>query len=405
MSGNQGFVDLRLNSQEGQVNESFWPSFTDIMTVIVMIFLIAMVVLLMRNMELLAELRATMEAERVASELARATGEEKDSLSVQLHAARDRVSELQLQLMRLQERNLSQETTITNQVTRITDLTAERDGLKRETGQLTLLRQRLETDLDSAKVRLDRSQQHIVNLEANVAGLEQNMRNLQTRFESAQASATALQQTVAQQQQQLEGLHGERQEAERKFLVLVGEYDDLKVRYDKLVRPARSSQGRRLVEVRYWKEGRGYRIAYRGDGAGSFEEVSRGDRDESGSPISGNGRHDGRPAARPDIGSHHPSRTCPQRAWCGRPVLAGRSFAGVDGRACQGGGHAGGHLAAHRSGCDADRLLSGLVRVLHLPWSGVRPHLCDQPAGRLLSRADGHRSGFQCRRHRRRRMA
>lgn len=280
MSGNQGFVDLRLNSQEGQVNESFWPSFTDIMTVIVMIFLIAMVVLLMRNMELLAELRATMEAERVASELARATGEEKDSLSVQLHAARDRVSELQLQLMRLQERNLSQETTITNQVTRITDLTAERDGLKRETGQLTLLRQRLETDLDSAKVRLDRSQQHIVNLEANVAGLEQNMLNLQTRFESAQASATALQQTVAQQQQQLEGLHGERQEAERKFLVLVGEYDDLKVRYDKLVRPARSSQGRRLVEVRYWKEGRGYRIAYRGDGAGSFEEVSRATLDQ-----------------------------------------------------------------------------------------------------------------------------
>ena len=46
------FVDLRSGDLS---SESFWPSFTDIMTVIVMIFLIAMVVLLMRNMELVRE--------------------------------------------------------------------------------------------------------------------------------------------------------------------------------------------------------------------------------------------------------------------------------------------------------------------------------------------------------------
>jgi predicted nucleic acid-binding Zn-ribbon protein len=279
MSTDQGFVDLRLNRQEGQINESFWPSFTDIMTVIVMIFLIAMVVLLMRNMELVAELRATMEAERVASELARATGQEKDSLSMQLHAAQDRVSAMQLELMRLRERNLAQETTITDQTTQIADLTAERDKLAQQTAQLTLLRQRLETDLDSANVRLERAQQNIANLESNVAGLEQNLQNLQGRFESAQASASELQQTVREQQQQLEGFRSERQEAERKYLVLVGEYDDLKVKYDKLVKPARSPKGRRLVEVRYWKDG-GYRIAYREGSEGPFTEVSRADLDQ-----------------------------------------------------------------------------------------------------------------------------
>ncbi len=76
MSG-EAFTDLRLNKQEGQVNESFWPSFTDIMTTVVMIFLIAMVVLIGRNLELMEKLRSTMEAERIAAELARATGEEK----------------------------------------------------------------------------------------------------------------------------------------------------------------------------------------------------------------------------------------------------------------------------------------------------------------------------------------
>ena len=60
MSGQEGFIDLRLNHQRDQTAESFWPSFTDIMTVVVMIFMLAMLILLARNMELLKELRATI---------------------------------------------------------------------------------------------------------------------------------------------------------------------------------------------------------------------------------------------------------------------------------------------------------------------------------------------------------
>ena len=53
MIHNAGFVDLRV-SPSGQTNvneDSVWPSFTDVMTVIVMIFLLALVIILIRNME------------------------------------------------------------------------------------------------------------------------------------------------------------------------------------------------------------------------------------------------------------------------------------------------------------------------------------------------------------------
>ena len=75
------FIDLRLNRHSIQAEESFWPSFTDIMTVIVMIFLIAMVVLLLRNMELLDQLRATIASEQQAMELARSTGAENETIN------------------------------------------------------------------------------------------------------------------------------------------------------------------------------------------------------------------------------------------------------------------------------------------------------------------------------------
>ena len=48
-----GFVDLRIgHGAQGIGDDSVWPSFTDIMTVIVMIFLMALVVLMVRNLEL-----------------------------------------------------------------------------------------------------------------------------------------------------------------------------------------------------------------------------------------------------------------------------------------------------------------------------------------------------------------
>ena len=135
-----GFTDLRLNSAgSDEVQEGFWPSFTDIMTVVVMIFLISMVVLLIRNMELVHQLRATMEAERIAAELARATGEEKDSLSSALHDAEERVQRMQLEIMRLQEKGLRSETLIAERLRAISGLSNERDDLAQQVATLELL--------------------------------------------------------------------------------------------------------------------------------------------------------------------------------------------------------------------------------------------------------------------------
>jgi septal ring factor EnvC (AmiA/AmiB activator) len=124
-----GFVDLRLNQRDGQGEDSFWPSFTDIMTVIVMIFLLAMVILLLRNMELLSQLRATMEAEQEAAELARTTGEEKATLEEKLIAREHELSMLRMELLRIEERAEEQEAAISSQRIQITNLNREKDQL------------------------------------------------------------------------------------------------------------------------------------------------------------------------------------------------------------------------------------------------------------------------------------
>jgi hypothetical protein len=53
------------------------------------------------------------------------------------------------------------------------------------------------------------------------------------------------------------------------------DFSDLKIKYDKLVRPARTPKGKTLVEVRYAKVGGKYQIDYRGPGDTSFQRISR----------------------------------------------------------------------------------------------------------------------------------
>ena len=276
------FADLRLNRQEGQVNESFWPSFTDIMTTVVMIFVIALVVLLVRNMELVQQLRVTMEAERIAAELAQATGQEKDSLSIALAQVKEKLQQMQIETLRLQDKGVKREKVIANQLATIKDLTQSRDELSEQTAQLLLLRQRLEADIKNQKAQLHTATDALENRQLELAAARNNIDNLQANIQSLQSSLQTAQQQSSRLQEQLadkrKALGAQRQQTqdiEKKYLVLVGEHDNLKGKYNKLIRPARSPKGRHVVKVRYWKEGNDYKIVWRESDIGDYQPIKR----------------------------------------------------------------------------------------------------------------------------------
>ncbi len=274
MNNEVGFVDLRLNRGDQQGNESFWPSFTDVMTVIVMIFLISMVVLLLRNMELVKQVRATLDAQQAAMELARTTGEEKEDLASQLnqvadqaHSAEDRAEQLQLEVMRLREQNQLRGKVISERNQDVANLMQERNNLTQQAAQLLLERQRLEESADQTRNQLNISHQEL-------ADLQQRLSTLQTHFQEKEQQLADARTTLDQQNESLTSARVDRQQTEQKYLVLADEFDNLKVSYDKLVRPARSAKGRYLVEVRYIKRQGNYQISWRQGGNADFIPIS-----------------------------------------------------------------------------------------------------------------------------------
>jgi predicted nucleic acid-binding Zn-ribbon protein len=259
------FVDLRLNQRDSQGEDSFWPSFTDIMTVIVMIFLLAMVILLLRNMELLSQLRATMEAEQEAAELARTTGEEKATLEEKLIAREYELSMLRMELLRMEESAEQQEAAISSQRNQIASLSREKDRLNTQITRLSRESEQLNSQLTLANR----------NIERLTSDLEQSRQQQAL----TQADLQALQRSYRDQEAALAAALASEEETSQALAELKTDFSDLKIKYDKLVRPARTPKGKTVVEVRYAKVGGKYRIDYKGPGDSSFQRISRNSLD------------------------------------------------------------------------------------------------------------------------------
>ncbi len=238
----EGFIDLRRNASTESGADSFWPSFTDIMMVVVMIFMIASVVLMMRNWDLVQALRDTIESERQAEALALTMTETSATLEEQLAQAQHENSELRMRLMRANEINRNTREQLSQQQQQLLSLQAEQR-------QLTASLQQAQRDVQLHEDKVRQS-------EARYTQLVDVRDTLEQRLAQVLEQLTRVEQDSREQAAELAELRQGGSLTEQQLTLLQGEYDDLRVKYDKLVKPARSAQGKHVVTVRYWKEGK-----------------------------------------------------------------------------------------------------------------------------------------------------
>ena len=366
-----GFVDLRISpSVSGRSDEdSVWPSFTDIMTVVVLIFLVSLIVILMRNTELVQQLRDSMSQTETMTN-------QQSELEIRIATLGDSVTRLQAALERSEQAKSAAEQTATERqqeilalLTDVADLTGVREVLTEEKAALTQQLDQVQAERDGRQqqlavseqerealaLNLDRVQQALVELQTEQARLigalqsqsEKTQVVTQSRDDllserqrlaeqvgtldvmrvSLETEITALRAELAMllrasvsneralQASQLEGealsaqlaetaleyrltkeelayLRAEYADEVAKFTrerellmtahqqeldVLREQHSDLESKYNRLVRPARSTVGRFVVEVRFRKDGEARRYSIRPIAGGLEEAVSETD--------------------------------------------------------------------------------------------------------------------------------
>jgi chromosome segregation ATPase len=256
---NDQFAFLRPELGAGQVDDSFWPSFTDIMMVVVMIFLIATSLLIIRNWELLADLRASIEAEQMAAQMAQSATEENITLEERLAQAEHEISMLRLAM--LQARELQAETEADLSATRrdLANMRIERD-------QLTSRLQSTERQLENVQAQYTKTTGELDQLRADYAQQGQ-------RLESALTEVDSLTRIREEQMAEISALRQESALTAEELRTLQSSYDTLESKYEKLIKPARTAKGKFVVEVRYSKQD-GDKVGYREPGQSNIEYLS-----------------------------------------------------------------------------------------------------------------------------------
>ena len=385
----EGFVDLRVSpSASGRSGEdSVWPSFTDIMTVVVLIFLVSLVVILMRNTELVAQLSESVSQKqvmttqqgdlelRIASlgdeivhlrvaldqtETDRLAAEQKTQLKEgEISALLDDVSALK----QLRAQLASEKATLAEQKAglgeKLTTVTGEKEQLTGQKAALLITQQELKGQVESlgqlrstlsadiarlqgslsamqaeqaaltitaqaqaqeatslAEARDDLSKERdelttqVTLLEVTRAVLRTETSALRDELEGLLRSAVSTERALEESKltgedlavrlaetaldykltkEELAYLRAEYTqevgdfEKQRRLLIAAHQqeldilrerHSDLEVQYNRLIRPARSTVGRHVVEVRFWKEGSKYHYSLRDPGQAVAQSVS-----------------------------------------------------------------------------------------------------------------------------------
>lgn len=250
----EGFVDLRYGVERDPGGESFWPSFTDIMMVVLMIFMIASTILMLRNWDLVRELRATLLAEREAEELAMSMTRTSETLEERLAQAQHEISQLRIQLLREGE---------------------QRNDLNTELALSRQQQQKLETDKKRLASQLQNLETDRTQLSTQLQSARQENIRLSDQRTTLQTTIDELRELEITHAEQLAQLQEQTAVSDAELMTLRGEYDELSVKYNKLIKPARTAAGKFLVSVRYRKEGGKYMIEFKESDNDDYEFLGR----------------------------------------------------------------------------------------------------------------------------------
>lgn len=253
-----------LTGAHEDLEEGFWSSFSNVMMVILKIFLLVIVLMALNNRNLLDDLQNSVRAKDSARQAA-----EQANLEAQ------KAAEQAQQATRQAEFQLKANATLEEQL----------DYLQQRTSSLEmeLLRSRAEAeqartisaDKDAALTELQNKAQE---QESALATRDKTLDDLQKQFasimverERTQSELADARDSAASKESELATLRAKADESEKQLLSLQGEYTELDSKYQKLLRPARSAKGKQVVEVVYSKSG----YSIRKPGESSSRSTSR----------------------------------------------------------------------------------------------------------------------------------
>ncbi len=196
-----GFIDLRIDSADTD-GANFWPGFTDVMTVIVLIFIMTMLSLLAKNMGLLDELTSAIELERVAQAEVKTMTEINEDLNYHLIGLEEELVQMQLSLASATEKhrqtlirlgnseqaNAILNTALADSQSELASVLGEKDAWKLEQSKLNLKKAMLENSRSRFRRKSKKLGDELADIRAEFDERERKIQQDMVELEQLRAS-------------------------------------------------------------------------------------------------------------------------------------------------------------------------------------------------------------------------
>jgi len=254
----QGFNDLRLNSRSRSSETTLWPSFTDIMTVILMVFMLTMVVVIIKNAYLAEQVRLSERLKQESEERLQSNLEAMADLRFLNTDLEDKLRSKEMQIILLNDEIKRLDSNLEAKIAIIDRLTEEQQELLENLRIIQLQLADKDDEIEAAELRLaeiaSENEEQIDELNRQMAALLSQLEENEVVLVTLSSEKSDLEMMLARQRQ---------------------DFSSLEDKYLRLIRPARSAMGKQVATVQYSRIGAEYIILFKDIGATEAQKVSR----------------------------------------------------------------------------------------------------------------------------------
>lgn len=256
----ENYIDLRQNRRDSGSDISLWPSFTDIMTVILMIFMLTMIVVIIKNSDLARQLVYRQAQEKRIQEALDASRQAEAQLNVTITNLEEKLRAKEMEIILLGDEKKVMRSTLEAKLALISALKSKIAVIEESVSIL-------ETEVAFHKSEKDRLQS---DYEKKLIAITEETKK---QIEEFNRKFAALMRQLGEKDELIVILGGEKQELELMLARQRKAYLVLEEKYHKLIRPARSPLGKKIVAVQYSRIDGKYRILFKDLDSQVFKQI------------------------------------------------------------------------------------------------------------------------------------
>ena len=253
-------TDLRLNRSGQATDSAMWPSFTDIMTVILMVFMLTMVVVIIKNADLIDQIRLSRKLQADAEQQLSGSQQVLADLRVQKTDLEEAIRSARMQIILLSDEMQYLDDSLDIKAAAIARLSEQNEELSENIRLIRLQLSDKEEELEDAQAMIGG-----IRDEAEAANRELSLQIAALLSQLETNEATMLM------------LSDEKSDLERSLARQRQDFSSLEEKYLDLVRPARSSLGKQVVSVQHLRSDGQLEYLLKDIGGTGWERVTRAD--------------------------------------------------------------------------------------------------------------------------------